>query len=380
MVRDGDMLDFLSDGQAMTGAVTEIAGLAGFRLAASPVIETDVAFPATRADRWPAVPATTEPPQELTADLSSRARTEMTAAYVGTGPDVVVTWPAGSLPAEAHVRIFPRVDPGPAIVPLAELDFARRGEGAAGIAKAAGLALLVRDPFRVRTGTPPATPILRFDLVIVTRAGAVRGRLMGGLEAGVGTGATAPAESAVTNLLNGMPLDQCGISPSPVIGLPPTAPATGSDPVLAAWVRLPHGESPRFRTMARLDSIMAGHDGGTPGVWQAVNTPGFFSGRSVRGDADFGNPGNPAGPEDHAPVRARPVGWASTWPARPYAVPTIWSHACLCSTMRAGAFRLSAAVTLPVQFCRMWRRPSKARNWIWCRSRWSTLCPVTGAT
>jgi hypothetical protein len=301
VVRDGDTLAFLRDGQATTGAVSEAAGVSGFRLAASPTVATDVAFPANRADRWPAAPTTTETPQALSAEISSRARTEMSAAYAGAGPDVVVTWPAGSLPVEAHVRVFPRVDPGPAIVPLAELDFARRGEGAAGIAKAAGLTLLVKDPFRVGTGTPPADPSLRFDLLIVTRAGAVQGRLMGGLEVNVASGGTAPSEPPVTNALDALPLDQRGIAPAPIIGLPSTAPATGSDPVLGALGEAAPRQSPRFRTMARMDSVVAGHDGGTPGSWQAINTPGFLDGRSVRGDADLGNPGNPAGPEDHAP-------------------------------------------------------------------------------
>ena len=300
-VRDGDTLDFLFDGQAMTGAVSEVAGLAGLRLAASPTIATDVAFPPSRAARWPAIPPTNETAEALNAELSRRAHADVSAAYAGTGPDVVLTWPAGSLPREAHVRVFPRVDPGPAIVPLAELDFARRGEGASGIATGAGLVLLVRDPFRVGTGTPPDNPTLRFDLLIVTRAGAVRGRLMGGLEAPVSPGGTAPSLPPASNLLGGLPLTQRGISPAPLVGLPPTAPAAGSDPVLFALGEAAPRESPRFRTMARLDSTAAGHDGGTPGAWAAVISPGFLAGRSVRGEADLGNPGNPAGPEDHAP-------------------------------------------------------------------------------
>jgi len=302
-VRDGDTLDFLSDGQAMTGAVSEVASLAGFRLAASPTIATDVAFPPNRASRWPAIPPITDllGPQNLDAEFSRRARTDVSAAYAGTGPDVVFTWLAGSLPAEAHVRVFPRVDPGPAIVPLVELDFARRGEGASGIAKAAGLVLLVKDPFRVGTSAPPTSPSLRFDLLIVTRAGTVRGRLLGGLEVNISPGGTAPSLPTVTNVLDDLQLNQRGISPAPLVGLPPTAPAAGSDPILSALGEAAPRESPRFRTMARLDTAVAGHDGGTPGAWTSVVSPGFLAGRSVRGEADLGNPGNPAGPEDHAP-------------------------------------------------------------------------------
>ncbi len=301
VVRDGETLDLLSDGQATSGVVSEIAGRAGPHLAVSPTIATNVAFPASRAERWPAIPVTTETPENLSADHSRRARMDVTGAYVGTGPDVVLTWPSGSLPVEAHVRAFPRVDPGPAIVPLSELEFARRGEGASGIAKGAGLTLLLKDPFRAGSGVPPANPSLRFDLLIVTRAGEVSGRLLGGIEVDITSGGTAPTVPNATNLLSTLSANQTGISPAPVLGLPPTAPATGSNPVLAAFGEATPRQSPRFRTMARTESIVAGHGGDPPGVWQAVLTPGFLNGQSVRGDARLGNPGNPAGPEDHAP-------------------------------------------------------------------------------
>src|SRR6185436_14130834 len=35
--------------------------------------------------------------------------------------------------------------------------------------------------------------------------------------------------------------------------------------------------------------------------WRSVLTAGLLNARSVRGDARLGNPGNPAGPEDHVP-------------------------------------------------------------------------------
>ena len=266
----------------------------------SPIIATNVDFPDSRAARWPSSPATTETPEVLDADRSRRARADVTAAYVGSGPNVILTWPAGSLPAEAHVRAFPRVDPGPAIVPLAQLDFARRGDGASGIAKATGLTLLLVDPFRVGTGSPPANPDLRFDLLVATRSD-FRGRLFGGLKVSVGSGAAPPVETPSTNGLDSIPLNQRGISPSSVLELPPTAPAAGSDPILAAFGEAAPRESPRFRTMARRETIVSGHDGASPGVWRSVLTAGLLNARSVRGDARLGNPGNPAGPEDHVP-------------------------------------------------------------------------------
>ena len=302
LVRDGNTLQATLDGQATMGAVTEIGALAGLVLAASPTLSTSVAFPPNRNSRWPAFPAPVSTAEDLSAEQSSRARGEATAAYADSTNDVVVTWPAGALPNEAHVRVFPRVDPGPAVVQLSELDFALRGDGGSGIATSAGLAVLVRDPYRVGTGSRPQDPELRFDLLIVTRGpSGVRSRLFGGLSAQVGVGGVAPVRPAVTNALAAVPANQQGVSPAPLLGLTPTAPASGSDPILAALGEAAPRESPRFRTMARTESVVAGHDGGAPGNWTALVSPGFLEARSVRDDPRLGNPGNDAGPEDHAP-------------------------------------------------------------------------------
>jgi hypothetical protein len=302
LVRDGDTLQATVDGQATMGAVTEIGGQTGLVLAVSPAISTNVAFPANRNVRWPAAPAPIGTAEDLSAEQSARARNEATAAYVDASNDVVVTWPAGALPAEAHVRVFPRVDPGPAVVQLSELDFALRGDGGSGIVASTGLSVLLRDPYRVGNGSRPQAPELRFDLLIVTRGPAgVRSRVLGGLSAQVGIDGTAPARPPVTNALAQVPLNQQGLAPAPLLGLVPTAPASGSDPILSALGEAAPRESPRFRTMARTDSLVAGHDGGAPGNWTALVSPGFLEARSVRGDARLGNPGNDAGPEDHAP-------------------------------------------------------------------------------
>lgn len=302
LVRDGDSIQVLFDGQATTGAITEIGAAPGLALAVSPVIATDVAFAANRASRWPAVPPPVAVAEDLSPDQSARARSDATAAYAGATADVVVTWPAGALPREAHVRAFPRVDPGPAVVPLGELDFALRGDGGSAIVGAGDTSVLVKDPYRVGGNPRPGDPELRFDLLIVTRGPAgVKGRILGGLTVSVATGGVAPVRPPVTNALAAVPANQRGVSPAPILGLPPTAPAAGSDPVLGALGEAAPRESPRFVTMARTESVFAAHDGGAPGNWTAVATPGFLNARSVRDDARLGNPGNDAGPEDHAP-------------------------------------------------------------------------------
>ena len=303
IVRDGDTLEVLSDGQSTTGAVNELATAAGLVLAVSPTIATNVAYPSDRTNRWPALPAAVGTAEDLSAEQSGRARSDVTATYVGDTADVVLTWPAGALPVAAHVRAFPRVDPGRAVVPLAELDFSKRGDGGSTIVGGGtSTTIVLHDPFRAGASPRPGTPTLRFDLVIVTRGPAGdRGRLLGGIDAAVGLGGTAPFRPAVTNHLDAVPLNQRGLAPAPILALSPTAPATGSDPVLAAFGEAAPREAPRFRTMSRNESIVAAHDGGAPGAWTAVLTPGFLDGRSVRGDARLANPGNDAGPEDHAP-------------------------------------------------------------------------------
>ena len=110
-VREGDV-SLLTTGQAVLGAANEIVGLPGIELIVSPRIANDVDLPTDRAERWPQSPAPTTETQDIVGLITERARSDVTAVYVGDSADVVVTWPAGALPGEAFVRVFPRVDPG----------------------------------------------------------------------------------------------------------------------------------------------------------------------------------------------------------------------------------------------------------------------------
>ena len=307
-IASGDV-EVLTNGQHLLGTAAEVAGLSGTRLAVSATIDDSVTFPATRTEQWPAVPATTATAEDLTAAHLGSARDDATGAYVDATADVVVSWPAGSLPVEAFVRVFPRVDPGAAVVPLSELGFSRRGDGGGAVVPSTGdLSILVPGPFRVGSGTRPADPTLFFDLLIVTRGPAgVRSRLLGSVQIEtVGTGGTAPPVPAVVNPLTAVDDDHRGISPAPVIGLEQTAPPSdGTNPVLAELGEAAPREAPRFATMARNETIVAGHDGASPGAWTSVLAAAFLAGRSARGDARIGSPGLAAGPEDHAPgIRA----------------------------------------------------------------------------
>lgn len=300
-------IEVVVTGAHLLGAAGEIARLAGTRLLVSPSIDDDVALPASRTEAWPDVPGVVGTAQDLTGDHTTRARSDLTATYAGDTADVVVTWPPGSWPVASFVRVFPRVDPGPAVVPLSESGSSRRGDGAGAVVGPDGaVTLLVPDPFRVGEHPRPTDPTLICDVLVVTRGpGGVQGRLLGSLQADVATGATSPTITPATNDLTGVADDHRGISPAPVLGLEQTATPAGTNPVLAALGEAAPREAPRFATMARTETVAAGHDGATPGTWAALLSAGFLTRRSLRGDARLGSPGLASGPEEHAPgVRA----------------------------------------------------------------------------
>ncbi|MCH7230801.1 hypothetical protein L0U85_08055 [Glycomyces sp. L485] len=297
-------LEVLSNGQSFLGAAGEIAGLSGTRLAVSPTIADDFPLPGSRTERWPEVPAPAGTAEDLTAEHSAAARADATAAYIGTTPDVVVTWPAGALPAEAFVRAFPRVDPGRATGPLERLRFSKRGDGGGAIVPAGSeCRIRVRDPFGIGADPRPSSPKLVFDLLVVTRgpSGGAE-RLFGSVEIDeVGDGGTAPPDGTTPNAFDDIADDHRGIGPTPVLGLEQTVTHTGTDIVLDALGAAAPRESPRFATMARTETTVCGHDGAGPGSWTSVTGPGFLTADSLGGDARRGSPGLPAGPEEHAP-------------------------------------------------------------------------------
>jgi hypothetical protein len=298
-------IEVLATGQQFLGAAGEIARLTGTRLAVSPTIADDFPLPAARNDRWPAAPAATGTAEDLAPTHAERARTEGTATYIGTTPDVVVTWPAGALPAEAFVRIFPRVDPGRATVPLALQRFATRGDGGSAIATAgAETRVRVPDPYLAGADPRPSSPSLVFDLLIAARGPAgTDERLFGSIEIEtVAADGTAPPDPTGPNALDGIADDHRGIGPAPVLGLRQTPGTTFEDFILSVVGLSAPRQSPRYATMARTETVASGHDGTD---WTSLIGPGLLNRDSLSGDARRGSPGLPAGPEEHAPgVRA----------------------------------------------------------------------------
>src|SRR5690606_4247724 len=161
----------------------------------------------------------------------------------------------------------------------------------------------VPDPFQSGEGPRPSAPTLVFDLLVVTRESDVTdARLLGAVEVGpVGEGGTAPAEAIGPNALDGIADDHRGISLAPVLGLEQAESMTVTDLLGTTVGASTPRQSPRFATMARTETIVAGHDGASPGEWTSLIGAGFLTGDSLNGDARLGSPGLPAGPEEHAP-------------------------------------------------------------------------------
>ena len=298
-------LEWLGSGQQSLGAINEISALTGTRLVVSPLISTQAVLPAGRLDAWPAVPGPRSDAEELSAEHALRARDAAVARYMAESADVTVVWPADALPAEAAVRLFPRVDPGPPIVPLAQLGIAMRGDGgSAVVAAGTPTTVVLPDPFRVRSGSRPDRPSLICDFLIVTRGSeGVKTRLLGSLQMAIEEDeASAITPPAHTNSLATISSDHMGVSSAPLLGLPQSVLPDATNPILATLGEAAPRESPRFATMARTESLVAGHDDASPGNWTGVLSAGIVDERSARANARLGNPGLPAGAEEHAPA------------------------------------------------------------------------------
>lgn len=311
-VRDTESLELLVDGQAVLGAMHTARTGRPVTLAASPIVEAQVDLPPDAIQRWPAFPPLPTGVQAGAWDPARAAeiRTSWTARFIGTGNDVELVLPAGIAPREAHVRVFPREFVEGT---LAEGPTARRDDGTAVVVGAGDVRIVLRDPLDLGTNERPPDARLRFDVVVVPRPAASppRARLFGGLVVSIGEGGTDVIAPAPVRSLADVPLARRGESRAPLLGLPPAVPATGSlNVVLQVLSEAEPREAPRFPTMARHDTVLAARttpSDASAATWESVLSTGWIARRSLRGDARLGNPGNPAGPEEHVVgVRAQP--------------------------------------------------------------------------
>ena len=319
-VRDQVLIDYLDDGPDTLGDVNTVLNRPGQQmiLAVSSHIDRSVQFPPQRGvnAHWPIFP----PPNTNAGFGGAPALPAgaVTAAFSGVN-DVVVTIAAGVAPAGASVRIFPRrfVE----IAAISEEPSFVRADGGASIANAGNpVQVLLRNPFSLASGQALPNPAtLTMDIVIAPRIG--RRQLFGAISANVSGGpAAAPADPFAappgTSILSVMPPQTQGVAESPLFGIPRTIPAPAGPPpnnlldlALSLAAEASPRQAPRLPTMARFDTIAVTGIVGVPPaapagalLWDAVLSGGRLAGETRSALHESGNPGNPAGPDIHAPA------------------------------------------------------------------------------
>ena len=319
LVRDQVDIDYLADGPDTLAEATRILTRPSqdMIVAVSPNIDQTLITPTALGApaHWPAFPPLNTnapfpaPPVALSAANVSAAFT--------AGKDVVVTLAGGAAPDGATVRVYPQRFIEIASINGAEPSFVRGDGGANIVAGTAPVSILLRNPFNLGTSQPvPSPAVLTMDIVVAPRAG--RRRLTGAVSVNVAAGPVTPPASpffgpAAANIMGIMPVVMQGVSEAPLFGIPSTAsppstpPANLRDLVLSLAAEPSPRKAPRLPTMGRLETVAvtgttdaAALPAGTL-LWQAVLSGARWAGESRSAQHAEGNPGNPAGPDVHAP-------------------------------------------------------------------------------
>lgn len=316
-VRDSASVNYLVDGPDVMGAVSQVAARmtsapsVGLMFAVSPAFEPAVGAPTApgAGAHWAAaLPGMAYPGA---GDPSG-----FTARWVDA-TDVVVEIPAGFAPDGASVRVFPQRFQ--LIEAIAEEPSFVRADGATAIAASGNpVQLLLRNPFGLGAGDPPPNPaVLVFDLVVTPPSGE-RLRMWAALRASIAAGpASVPPDAFASPDPLAPFIDSVrSICPSPLFGLARSGSAGGASPPASALdlVRALASETqprqgPRLPTMARHETVVvtgitddAGIDASSGTLaWEAVLTGGRWARETRSAEHARGNPGNPAGPDTHAP-------------------------------------------------------------------------------
>jgi hypothetical protein len=311
-VRDQIVIDYLTDGLDTLAEASTVLSRASQNMvvAVSPALDGTMTVPTQlgAAGHWPQFPAPNSNAGFPSPPAS--AKDGITAAW-GAGSDVVVTIAADKVPDGAHVRLYPQVYV--TIPAITQEPSFLRGNGGASIAQAAtATQIALPNPFQLASGQAKPTPAnLTVDIVVAPRNG--NRKMWGAVSIPVTAGpAAVPADPfAGTNALTAMVPMFESVAPSPLFGIPNTMPPPSSTPTsVIQLVRAYASESqprqgPRLPTMARFDSVfVTGTAGGTPTgtlLWEAVLTGGRWARETRSALHVMGNPGNPAGPDLHAP-------------------------------------------------------------------------------
>lgn len=328
----------MPDGVAWTGVMNTLLTAGGANQAdwlLSPSI-VPTALPATGNTRWPAAPAPAGAAGAWNNNTVGLIRTALNtaqglqAAWSNAAPnsvDVVVTIAAGLLPAEAYVRLFPRLFVYPKDLFNGDRSFVR-GDGVATISNGGAIQLLLTDPLNLGATPRPASPVLYLDLLVVPRPGGVvtQPRLFGNLQLNI-TGTLAPPAGpvaggalaatggpAVADGLAAVPANQRGVANAPIRGLtagPTPALAIGGVNSVQTLIEFilqlgqdgnPY-EAPRFPTMARNDALMVHRvNQNANASWNALITGGWFAPESVEEQLNAGRPGKSASMDVHNPA------------------------------------------------------------------------------
>jgi hypothetical protein len=290
-------------------------------LIASPAIDTTLRLPpsAGAAAHWPALPGVPVSPSGAAAAISSfdPSTAGLTATWrvppAGTPQwDVIVTFPAGSVPVGTFVRAYPRTFQ--LIREIGEDPSFVRGDGGSAVVQASGdTTLLLRNPFGFKTGDPPGNPVLRIDVLLLAQDGTRR--LASAVELSIGTPQpwtdnTPTFGGAVSPLVNAFVTGQgfSSIAPSTLFGIPELTPTSSPPSDLAGFVRFFANEGtwprvgPRLPSQTRFETVLAlgaQVTADAPYVWSAVLSGGRFTWETRSASPDHGSPGNPAGPDAH---------------------------------------------------------------------------------
>ncbi len=313
-VHDQIVIDYLTDGPDMLAQSSAVLARTSQQmiLAVSPAFDTTMALPTQKGANahWPAFPSPNSNAGFVAAATPPVSPKDGIAAAWANPNDVVVIIQANKVPDGAHIRIYPAQFV--TIAAIADQPSFLRGDGAAAIAaNASSTNILLPNPFALAGGQPRPNPAnLTMDIVVAPRQG--KRRMWGAVSVAVGAGpATPPPDPfAGANPFAPMLPQMQSIAPDPLFGIPDTItpPSTAPGNVISfaralASEGVPR-QGPRLPTMARFETIMVtgtGPDSNNPLAWEAVLSGGRAARESRSALHASGNPGNPAGPDVHAP-------------------------------------------------------------------------------
>lgn len=319
-VRDQVIIDYLPDGpDTLAEATRLLANTPNANIRSFVSMALDNTFATSNAvgagAHWPAFPAPAAGPAP--GNMPNQIPQAIAPANISAkwvqqnGPDVVVSL-TGIAPFDAHVRIYPQQFV--TIDAISEEPSFLRADGAANIALTNTVDFLLLNPLGLQQGQQPPSPsVLTLDIVVQPRMG--QRQMFGAVKVTVNAGPPPAVQNAYAGAgpLGNVPALLQGFSASPLFGVPFPQPGPPPLPPNASVIDMAINlaaepsprQAPRLPTMARFETLaVAGDADGTPNgtnVWDAVVSGARWMPESRSAQHSNGNPGNPPGPDVHAP-------------------------------------------------------------------------------